>query len=251
MRTDILMPAFSEVSHNKYVFACALSHRNAARARIKDATGKAQRAHFGRKRFEILRTGLSRSGGVVANATRCSLGGPPDIALAHARQDRGAPEAEPVEEYHAGMRSASPRPSTPHRSRWLSSARGSMSRRSNVLRALDGEDGEFEFHEHRGDVECHSIWSAAAQRTQVDEILQVPDLLGLSKAGRKGWQHSLYAEMQVPSTPVRRRTPSIDKVYATAAYTLARLNSPYRFILLADLMSRRRTKIQFPLAQYQ
>ncbi|KAL1949251.1 hypothetical protein VTO73DRAFT_8132 [Trametes versicolor] len=43
--------------------------RNAARARGKDATGKVQRSHFGKKRFEILRTGLSKGQASVGRAT--------------------------------------------------------------------------------------------------------------------------------------------------------------------------------------
>ena len=40
------------------VLAASLSmapvmHRNAARARVKDAEGKVQRSHFGKKRFEV------------------------------------------------------------------------------------------------------------------------------------------------------------------------------------------------------
>ncbi|KAI0787906.1 hypothetical protein C8Q74DRAFT_642602 [Fomes fomentarius] len=50
-----------------YILSCILTaalqlERNAARARVKDAAGNAQRAHFGKKRLEILRTSLSKRG---------------------------------------------------------------------------------------------------------------------------------------------------------------------------------------------
>ena len=63
-------------------------HRNAARARVKDAEGKVQRSHFGKKRFEVLRAGLSKGGVGRTNAVRELRPGPPEISLAHAKRAR-------------------------------------------------------------------------------------------------------------------------------------------------------------------
>ncbi|KAI9000543.1 hypothetical protein BD414DRAFT_4396 [Trametes punicea] len=139
-------------------------HRNAARARVKDATGKAQRDHFGKKRFEILRTCLSKgqcSAGPV-DRTRNSLKALSKISLAHARRAQAAHvgknwwyddehemKAVPVNGYAPSVRSSARR--TPR----------SGSSCSRILRALDADN-------------------PTTQRAKVEEILRMPDLLGLS-----------------------------------------------------------------------
>ncbi|KAI0661513.1 hypothetical protein C8Q70DRAFT_660072 [Cubamyces menziesii] len=65
--------------------------RNAARARVKDATGKVQRNHFGKKRFEILRTGLSKGQATTSHVqtARTGLKARSEISLAHAHRTQG------------------------------------------------------------------------------------------------------------------------------------------------------------------
>lgn len=113
--------------------------RNAARARGKDATGKAQRNHFGKKRFEILRTGLckgqasvGRATDYVGNASR----GRPEISLAHARRDRALERQSGT----SGSMLSQPFvfPSTPRRS-----SPRSASNRSKILTILDADNRMF------------------------------------------------------------------------------------------------------------
>ncbi|OJT04818.1 hypothetical protein TRAPUB_4390 [Trametes pubescens] len=90
--------------------------RNAARARGKDATGKAQRSHFGKKRFEILRTGLSKgqaSGGRTTDQAGNGSKGRAEISLAHARRDQ-APERQNEASVRRGAFSLPPSESPDH-----------------------------------------------------------------------------------------------------------------------------------------
>ncbi len=110
--------------------------RNAARARGKDATGKAQRSHFGKKRFEILRTGLSKgqaSGGRTTDQAGNGSKGRAEISLAHARRDQ-APERQSGRNMFSQL-FAFPFASTPRRS-----SPRSASSRSKILRVLDADN---------------------------------------------------------------------------------------------------------------
>ncbi|KAI0768090.1 hypothetical protein BD413DRAFT_566680 [Trametes elegans] len=154
--------------------------RNAARARIKDATGKVQRDHFGKKRFEILRTGLSK-GNVSAGQVRQSREGLPEISFAHARRDRGGEEHQ----------------ESPSLSTWVSpitsisrrSLFSSASSRSMVLRALDAED-------------------PVSERTRVVEILSNPDLLGLTSVDRRRRETHVHNIEKLTSYERTRPHPS-------------------------------------------
>ncbi|KAH9856490.1 hypothetical protein C2E23DRAFT_807860 [Lenzites betulinus] len=136
--------------------------RNAARARGKDATGKAQRDHFGKKRFEILRNGLSRGQGgagrvdQAANAPKAR----PEISFAHARrvQDGGRRHED-----SSNMLLEPFTPSFAHTSGRTPPS--SASSRSKTLKVLDAEN-------------------SLVQRARVNKILQLPNLLGLSTRSR-------------------------------------------------------------------
>lgn len=112
--------------------------RNAARARGKDATGKAQRSHFGKKRFEILRTGLSKGQASVGRATDQMGNGPKgrlEISLAHARRDQVPERQSGASGSMLSQLFAFPFASTPRRS-----PPSSASSRSKILRALDADN---------------------------------------------------------------------------------------------------------------
>ncbi|RDX57550.1 hypothetical protein OH76DRAFT_52605 [Lentinus brumalis] len=111
--------------------------RNAARARGKDAASKAQRSHFGKKRFEVLRTGLSRSGGVARTSRPQNAGKErPEISLAHARWPQHGPEhGFEARELDHGLRS----PFSPVARARSPSVPSSASNRSKILRTLDAD----------------------------------------------------------------------------------------------------------------
>ncbi|OSD06352.1 hypothetical protein PYCCODRAFT_1464305 [Trametes coccinea BRFM310] len=119
--------------------------RNAARARVKDATGKAQRDHFGKKRFEILRTGLSKGHGSARGQPSGMGSGPrviPEISLAHAPRARKQPDL---------YRPTLPDSSGTHlRSSPATMPSESSSSRSRILRALDAENRMCELKVSRG-----------------------------------------------------------------------------------------------------
>ncbi|RPD61121.1 hypothetical protein L226DRAFT_56940 [Lentinus tigrinus ALCF2SS1-7] len=112
--------------------------RNAARARVKDAAGKAQRSHFGKKRFEVLRTGLSKGGIAKSSKPRNAVKERPEISLAHARWPQHESKqgfVDQKEDVH-GLRSPFASPVSLRRSPPVPS---SASSRSRILRALDAE----------------------------------------------------------------------------------------------------------------
>ncbi|KAI9060999.1 hypothetical protein FKP32DRAFT_1594674 [Trametes sanguinea] len=136
--------------------------RNAARARVKDATGKVQRDHFGKKRFEILRTGLSKGHGSARDRANKTGSGPrvlPEISLAHATRACNRQQPDPYRPILLDT-------SATHLRSFPTPLPQSTSSRSRILKALDAEN-------------------PVAQRAQLDSILKMPDLLGLS-AIRKG-----------------------------------------------------------------
>ncbi len=141
-RRAILMISVPLLAHqySSPLPACAASHhliRNAARARGKDAASKAQRSHFGKKRFEVLRTGLSRSGGVARTNKPQNAGKErPEISLAHARWPQHGPEhGFEASELDYGLRS----PFSPVARARSPSVPSSASNRSKILRALDAD----------------------------------------------------------------------------------------------------------------
>ena len=176
-------------------------YRNAARARVKDATGKAQRAHFGKKRFEVLQTGLSKSRAVKSNSAKEMASRLPEISLAHAKRHLEGPAAE----FAMGTEWQSPRMS-PTMSGKRCRSPSAASHRSRILHTLDAESRAYFTHTsaQRACTE-YLVIVAAAQRTQVEKILQIPDLLGLS-ATRK--HRERMSSSPLPRTPKHRRTRS-------------------------------------------
>ncbi|KAI0671568.1 hypothetical protein C8Q78DRAFT_782650 [Trametes maxima] len=183
--------------------------RNAARARVKDAAGKVQRDHFGKKRFEILRSGLSRGQasagqpGIARNGARPV----PEISLAHARRAVGGGQRQDV------SRGAAPCAFTPPRAKnsCQRSPPSSVSSRSKILRVLDAENPE-------------------VQRNQVDKILQIPDLLGLSSAPKRNRPHSVARSSESSRdwrTPPHSREDGHRR--QSTPSTSAHLTSPFRY----------------------
>ncbi|KAI0635695.1 hypothetical protein C8Q77DRAFT_1099052 [Trametes polyzona] len=189
--------------------------RNAARARVKDATGQAQRSHFGKKRFEILRTGLSKGHATTGQSAKAGNGphDRPEISLAHARRNfRPAERSNMIERLLSPYQVPTPRPSSPR----------SPTSRSRILKALDAD-------------------SPIAQRARVSRILQIPDLLGLSTAQTRpltlDTNHSDTASPQAlprrstsielaPST-YSRHSSSFEPVHSSGtSYRLPRPPSP-------------------------
>ncbi|KAJ7352358.1 hypothetical protein DFH08DRAFT_990951 [Mycena albidolilacea] len=131
--------------------------RNAARARSKDTTGRAQRNHFTRQRRDILSKGL---GGRAKNDTTSNPYGPKvsasDIELSHAKHL--APRFEDPSPVDVSSRSRSP-PSKPRNRYHTRSSSGSRS--SKILEALDTTE-------------------PLAMRAAMDKVLSIPDLAGLS-----------------------------------------------------------------------
>ncbi|KAH9902817.1 hypothetical protein C8Q73DRAFT_22876 [Cubamyces lactineus] len=109
--------------------------RNAARARVKDATGKVQRNHFGKKRFEILRTGLSKGQATTSHAqnVRGGLNPRAEISLAHAHRTQYQHDDDTQTWLPNAYDSSSP----------IGNARSTpalASGRSHILRVLDAEN---------------------------------------------------------------------------------------------------------------
>ncbi|KAI0324594.1 hypothetical protein GY45DRAFT_1331373 [Cubamyces sp. BRFM 1775] len=109
--------------------------RNAARARVKDATGKVQRNHFGKKRFEILRTGLSKGQATTSHAQRArsGLNARHEISLAHAHRTVGEP-TDDTQTWLPNAYDSSPAIGDAH------STPTSASSRSRILGVLDAEN---------------------------------------------------------------------------------------------------------------
>ncbi|KAI0649295.1 hypothetical protein C8Q79DRAFT_504832 [Trametes meyenii] len=137
--------------------------RNTARARVKDAAGKVQRDHFGKKRFEILRSGLSRGQAGTGHPGLARNGAKPvpEISLAHARRAVGGGQLQDNSRDTMLRTFTSPLATTHRRS-----SPSSASSRSRILSTLDAANPE-------------------AQRSQVKKILQIPDLLGLSTTQKR------------------------------------------------------------------
>lgn len=122
-----------------------LRTRNFVRARAKDATGKAQRNHFGKQRLGILTKGLSKARLEVLKSTDSAVADVAStISLAHAQRDlRTQPADTSLTVDNLGPHSniyATPYTSRPwHTSDSSSSASGKSrsSRRSKILNALD------------------------------------------------------------------------------------------------------------------
>ncbi|TBU32528.1 hypothetical protein BD311DRAFT_543310 [Dichomitus squalens] len=157
--------------------------RNAARARVRDAEGKVQRSHFGKKRFEVLRAGLSKSGAPKTSLARELRPGPPEISLAHARRTQGG-SAEGRGYAQEGNWSGLRSPLTSPEFRRRSSPAKSASGRSRILAVLDADD-------------------PAMRRAQVQKILEMPDLLGLSRT-TKTRTPPCSSPQDEPRTPPRR-----------------------------------------------
>ena len=122
-----------------------LRTRNFVRARAKDATGKAQRNHFGKQRLGILTKGLSKARPEALKSTDSAVADVAStISLAHAQRDlRTHPADTSLTVDNLGPNSniyATPYTSRPwHTSDSSSSASGKSrsSRRSKILNALD------------------------------------------------------------------------------------------------------------------
>ena len=138
-----------------------------------------QRNHFGKKRFEILRTGLSKGQATTSHVqtARTSLKARSEISLAHAHRTQGQrgndtqtwlPNAYDPPSVVVGN-TRSPSVTAPHRSR--------------ILGVLDAENRTL--HLHICDARRKLVPLAIAQRAQVDKILQMPDLLGLTTSPQR------------------------------------------------------------------
>ncbi|KAJ7183224.1 hypothetical protein C8R46DRAFT_1344105 [Mycena filopes] len=136
--------------------------RNAARARSKDATGRAHKNFFGRQRLDILSKGLS--GRVPSGGSSSGLGPritASDIALSHAKHLVPPLDREEV------VFNSNTTPSVPtHLTNPTPSHMGSSSgSRSRILEALDTTE-------------------PVAMRAAMNKILSFPDLAGLSTQPR-------------------------------------------------------------------
>ncbi|KAL6298768.1 hypothetical protein BKA93DRAFT_37077 [Sparassis latifolia] len=145
--------------------------RNAAKARVKDATGRAQRNHFGKQKLSVLSTGLCKLQGPRGGAASRSSVGASGITLAHAQRyslpKASCPPASPV--LHAFVES----PVTPPRqydrlrigippfvSSGSTRSGTTRNRKSRILSALDTSAPIF-------------------LRAEMDRIRSIPDLAGL------------------------------------------------------------------------
>ena len=114
--------------------------RNFVKARAKDATGKAQRNHFGKQRLGILTRGLSKARPEAPRTTESAvMNAASRIAFAHAKRDLRTQHEDTSSTLNDLLSLASVRKHTSasracHASDSSSSASG---RRSKILNALD------------------------------------------------------------------------------------------------------------------
>ncbi|CCM04997.1 uncharacterized protein FIBRA_07195 [Fibroporia radiculosa] len=152
--------------------------RNAARARVKDTAGRAQKSYFGKQRLGMLAKCLNKSHSQTLSGTRArDRSGLSDISLAHAQQHstrmQAPPEAEPLSDSSGSARNCS-----------------GKTRRSKILSFLDTSEPIF-------------------IRAEMERIRKLPNLAGLTRQPESSTafrEASLPAEMSFsPAEPARKR----------------------------------------------
>ncbi|KAH9928649.1 uncharacterized protein B0H18DRAFT_1117842 [Fomitopsis serialis] len=146
--------------------------RNFARARAKDAAGKAQRNHFGKQRLGVLTKGLSKAHAEVPQSTDSGVNAVGKISLAHARRDfqkrsGDAPVSDdddapllPPQRISGTPRATRRGPASDNASSVSSKSR-SHTRSSKILKALDA-------------------FVPISLRAEMDRIRHIPNLAGLA-----------------------------------------------------------------------
>lgn len=164
-----------ENNRDPYLHHVSPTCRNAAKARLKDVTGRAQKGHFVKQRHQILVQGLQ---GDDRNVVQRSKGRVEDIDLAHAKRDF---------QHSNTARTTTILKKRPHNSLVPTTSSSDYEpnlRSSKVLKTLDIEDREFNvicFTEalRQYCLKAHSL------RTTMDNLLKLPDFAGLSTSVKR------------------------------------------------------------------